>query len=229
MINLEIRNNTLHLEGYVNVTNRDSKPLSGKDGRFIEQIREGAFRRALQRRSDIKALINHDWTKTVGDLGKNLTLKEDPVGLRFKLETDNQELIRLARAGKLQGCSFGFRALKETTEKVNGVVKRFIEDLDLFEISLLDREPAYSGCVIEARAENEEPIEIREVELDLEDILKQAKELLENSNEIDETKVEEPTKEIEKLNNEEPAEDDSVKEVDTTLDYYKAWSYLESI
>lgn len=174
MFNIEIRQDRVHLEGYINVTNRDSKELYGKDGKFIEQIKEGVWTRALQRRK-VPMLFNHNFDKQIGLDGKNVKLYEDAVGLRFIADIEDPEVVQKARQGKLKGCSFGFRALKEKIEEVNGICKRIVEDLDLFEVSILDKEPAYSGCVVEARGEEGEvSMEIRETGLtsEMEQIVK---------------------------------------------------------
>lgn len=47
--------------------------------------------------------------------------------------------------------SFGFRALKDSFDKVGNFVKRTIEDMEVFEVSILDVEPAYLGTLAEVR------------------------------------------------------------------------------
>ena len=58
---VEIRADSVVIEGYVNAVARDSRVMrdrkTGK--RFVEQIIPGVFRRALQH-NDVKLLLNHD-------------------------------------------------------------------------------------------------------------------------------------------------------------------------
>lgn len=181
---IEIRENGLNLEGYINVTERPSKPLRDSEGQFIEIVREGVIGRAIQRRN-IKLLFNHDWNRELGDTNSNLQLQEDSIGLRFRAFITDSEVIEKAKKGLLKGCSFGFRALKQSKENINGICKRYLEDIELFEVSLLDREPAYSGCLAEIRSLENEYLEVREIPLEIqetteEEIVEQNLDLIEN-------------------------------------------------
>lgn len=169
---IELRDGSVRLEGYVNVTNRDSRKLTDKVGQFIEQIVAGCWKRALHKNPNIPMLFNHDWSRKLGENGKNLELWEDQIGLRYALETNDEEVIRLASEGKLQGCSFAFKSLKETSETLkNGLRHRFVHDLDLLEVSILSKTPAYEGSSAEIR-ELEHESETREFLIDevIEDI-----------------------------------------------------------
>lgn len=149
---IELRDGSVRIEGYVNVTNRDSRKLTDKVGQFIEQIVAGCWKRALHKNPNIPMLFNHDWSRKLGENGKNLELWEDQIGLRYALETDDEEVIRLASEGKLQGCSFAFKSLKETCKTLSdGLRHRFVYDLELFEVSILSKLPAYEGSSAEIR------------------------------------------------------------------------------
>lgn len=163
---VEIRENGLNLEGYINVSERPSKPLRDSEGQFIEVVREGVMGRAIQRRN-IKLLFNHDWNRELGDTNSNLQLQEDSIGLRFRAFITDSEVIEKAKKGLLKGCSFGFRVLKQSKENINGICKRYLEDIELFEVSILDREPAYSGCLAEIRSLENEDLEVREIPLEI--------------------------------------------------------------
>lgn len=165
---IEIRENGLNLEGYINVSERPSKPLRDSEGQFIEVVREGVMGRAIQRRN-IKLLFNHDWNRELGDTNSNLQLQEDSIGLRFRAFITDSEVIEKAKKGLLKGCSFGFRALKQSKENINGICKRYLEDIELFEVSILDREPAYSGCLAEIRSLENEDLEVREIPLEIQE------------------------------------------------------------
>lgn len=234
LMNLQLRGDKVHLEGYINVTNRDSKELSSKDGKFIEQIKEGVWKKALSKRS-IPMLFNHDWNKQIGMNGDNVQLYEDAVGLRFIADIDNPEVVEKARTGKLCGASFGFRTLKEKVEKVNGICKRVVEDLELFEVSILDKAPAYSGCVVECRSEDEEvQLEIREFDIEQPieevpaEVIEQELEEKEVELEIQEQEIQTQEETIEPA----PEMEQELQEVKVdytieTQEFYKMWLYLQ--
>lgn len=167
---IEIRADSVMIEGYVNAVARDSRPIrdrkTGK--RFVEQIVPGVFERALKR-NDIDLLLNHDATRVLGSTKTNLTLTEDSIGLRARAEVTDPEIIQKAREKKLRGWSFGFIE-RDATEEVlpNGLQRRYVEDLVLKEVSIVDERklPVYEGTSIETRASGEEvvtpePLEVR--------------------------------------------------------------------
>lgn len=158
---MEIRfnNDSVEITGYVNAVERDSKPLWGGIGKFIEKIKVGAFKRALARNDDIHILLNHNPNKDLGSTKKgNLKLEEDNIGLRAKATIYDPDVIKEARNGDLVGWSFGFYDMNVTNSVVDGVIHRDVEDLDLREVSIIDRTkvPAYDGTLIEARSEEKE-------------------------------------------------------------------------
>lgn len=167
---IEIRADNVVIEGYVNAVARDSRPIrdrkTGK--RFVEQIVPGVFERALKR-NDIDLLLNHDATRVLGSTKTNLTLTEDSIGLRARAEVTDPEIIQKAREKKLRGWSFGFIERDATEEELpNGLQRRYVEDLVLKEVSIVDerRLPVYEGTSIETRASGEEvvtpePLEVR--------------------------------------------------------------------
>lgn len=227
LMNLQLRGNSVHLEGYINVTNRDSKELYNKEGKFIEQIKEGVWTKALRKRS-IPMLFNHDWNKQIGMNGQNVQLYEDAVGLRFIADIDNVEVVEKAKAGKLQGCSFGFRALKEKVEKANGICKRIVEDLELFEVSILDKAPAYSGCVVECRSEDAE-VEIELREFDVEQIIENAPEVEAVQTEPipEEIQEQEIQAQEEVIEDKEEIQEEKVDYSIEAKEYFDMWLYLQ--
>lgn len=154
---IEIRADSVLVEGYVNAVGRDSRPLLSSDGsRFVEQIVPGAFARALSKR-DVDILLNHDETKKLGSTQSNLTLIEDSIGLKARAIIKDSTVIEKAKAKKLSGWSFGFYDISTRTEDINeGLKRRFVEDLELVEVSIIDDTlvPAYQGTSIETRADN---------------------------------------------------------------------------
>ena len=156
---VNIREDSVEIEGYVNAVERASKPLMSRVGQFIERICKGAFKKALKRNDDVHILLNHDWNRDLGSTKKgNLELVEDNIGLRAKATITDKEVIEKARNGELVGWSFGFqdREVENTIE--NGMPHRAVKDLDLAEVSILDRtkSPAYDGTLIMARDNVEE-------------------------------------------------------------------------
>ena len=158
---LTIRSDNVTIEGYVNAVERNSKPLMSRIGQFLERICKGAFGRAIERNNDIHVLLNHDWNKDLGSTAKgNLELREDPIGLYAVTTVTDKETVEAAKRGDLVGWSFGFRDLDVETREEDGLPLRVVRDLDLQEVSILDRRkiPAYDGTLITVRAEGEDPI-----------------------------------------------------------------------
>ena len=160
---IEIRDNSIRIEGYVNAICRDSRVLPSPRGRFVEQIKEKVWERALEKAEDVKLLFNHKENRQLGSLVQgNLELFEDAIGLRAICIIDDEEVIQKAKDGKLTGWSFGFIARKDTWEDYKeGIQRRFIEELDLIEVSILDKTPAYIGTSIEQRGEETVISELR--------------------------------------------------------------------
>lgn len=149
---IEIRNDRVILDGYVNAVCRDSKPLMSPQGLFVEQIKDGVFQRALDRAEDVKILYNHDEKRELGSIKNgNLQLFEDSIGLRAIAEITDNEVIGKAKAGQLKGWSFGFYSNRDIWENSEPYRRRFVEDIDLIEVSILDKTPAYNGTSVEAR------------------------------------------------------------------------------
>ena len=156
---VRVKEDSVEIEGYVNAIERNSKPLMSRVGQFIERICKGAFKKALKRNDDVHILLNHDWNRDLGSTKKgNLELEEDNIGLKARACITDPEVIKKARNGELVGWSFGFqdREVENTIER--GMPYRAVKDLDLAEVSILDRRktPAYDGTLIMARDDSEE-------------------------------------------------------------------------
>lgn len=158
---INIREDRVEIEGYVNAIERYSKPLMSRIGRFIERICKGAFAKAIKRNNDIHVLLNHDWERDLGSTKQgNLKLQEDNIGLKANVTIYDREVIDKARNGELVGWSFGFsdREVENSIDNSTGMPTRAVRDLDLYEVSILDKRkiPAYDGTLISARAETGE-------------------------------------------------------------------------
>ena len=154
---IRIKEDEVEISGYVNAIERKSKPLMSRMGRFIERICKGAFKRALGRNDNIRLLLNHD--RDIGGTKEgNLELEEDNIGLHARAIVKDPEVVQKARNGDLVGWSFGFRDRDvEQKRDEDGLPLREVKDLDLEEVSILDRtkKPAYDGTLVSVRAEGE--------------------------------------------------------------------------
>lgn len=151
---IRINDDSVEIDGYVNAIERLSKPLQSRIGTFVERIKKGAFQRAIQRNDDIHILLDHDWNRDLGSTKKgNLQLTEDNIGLRAQAKITDPDVIKKARNGDLVGWSFGFSDRDVDTRDVEGVTTRDVKDLDLYEVSILDRSksPAYEGTLVSVR------------------------------------------------------------------------------
>ena len=169
---IEVRSDSVLIDGYVNAVGRDSRPMRDKNGeRYVEQIVPGVFKRALSK-NEVKILLNHDENRALGSTETNLTLQEDAIGLRATAEITDAEVLQKAKAGKLRGWSFGFYEKDASEEDMaNGLKRRFVEEMVLVEVSIIDERkiPCYEGTSIETRAEGKEVIraDVLEVRADV--------------------------------------------------------------
>lgn len=160
---LEIRNNSITIEGYVNIPERKSRVMPSIRGKFTESINGGVFQRAIDKADEIKLLFNHNEKRQLGSTKDNLILKEDQIGLYAKAEINDEEVRQLAIENKLTGWSFGFRTNKDVWSD-GDIQHRTIEDLDLLEVSVLSVKPAYYSTKVESRDSKEEIIEHRAID-----------------------------------------------------------------
>lgn len=155
---IRIRNDAVEIEGYVNAVERKSMPLWSRMGQFVERICKGAFKRALERNKNVRLLLNHDPERDLGGTKDgNLELEEDSIGLRARACINDPEVVKKARNGDLVGWSFGFvdRDVENKRDE-DGIPLRDVKDLDLYEVSLLDRAktPAYAGTLVSVRSDS---------------------------------------------------------------------------
>ncbi|MBQ9607639.1 MAG: HK97 family phage prohead protease [Lachnospiraceae bacterium] len=158
MFKVEIRDGAVHIDGYVNAVERDSKVMKDERGEFIEKVKAGAFQRAIDRaesrNQSVRVLLNHDYARELTSTKAPTTeLFEDSIGLRCRCEIRDAEVVQKAKEQKLNGWSFGFHALVESRENDKGIDRRELREIELYEVSLLDdtRTPAYNGTSVEVR------------------------------------------------------------------------------
>lgn len=153
-------NGSLKVGGYINVTERESEMLYNKrSGKWFKEImKKGVFKRAIERAGqNIPLLFEHDWNKQLASVEEgSLTLREDNIGLRFDAVINDESVYQQVRAGVINSCSFGFRALAEEVESINSKLeRRFVSAIELMEVSLV-KNPAYVGSLCETRSYEEE-------------------------------------------------------------------------
>lgn len=164
---IEIRDNSVVVSGYVNAVERWSKPITanlrGKMQRFIEKIKAGTFSTALKRNDNVKVLLNHNSGRELANTQNGTAkLEEDNIGLRAEVTITDAEVLEKAKNNRLVGWSFGFRSNSDEVNQQDTLATRTVTDMDLIEVSILDdtKSPAYYGTSIETRSEGEE-MEIR--------------------------------------------------------------------
>ena len=196
---IQIREDSVTIEGYVNAVERASKPLYSRLGQFVEKICAGAFKRALGRAKDVRILLNHDWTRDLGGIKDgNLELEEDNIGLHARATITDPEVIKDARNGDLVGWSFGFddlpNGVEETRDEETGLPFRKVKDLKLYEVSLLNRRksPAYVGTLVNVRDDGSTILYSEDTEDKAELIDETTKEALEEIREDTQVETKEP-------------------------------------
>lgn len=166
-MNIRVTKDSVEIDGYVNAVERLSKPLNDRLGKFVERIKCGAFKRALERAEDVRILLNHDWTKDLGGTKDGtLELYEDAIGLHARAIITDKDVIKQARNGELVGWSFGFTDRDVEQGEENGLTVRNVKDLNLYEVSLINRSrvPAYDGTLVAVRsADDSESVNIADV------------------------------------------------------------------
>lgn len=155
---IEVRNGAVNIEGYVNVTERLSKPIRDVRGQFLERVATGAFNSALQRNDNVELRFNHG--RKLGDQKDgSLELREDNIGLYAKATVTDTEVVKLAEKRQLKGWSFGFRKLEdEWTKADNEPEIRTLKAIDVSEVSILSVNPAYIATSIAVRADDGEEL-----------------------------------------------------------------------
>lgn len=188
-MNINIRaDDTVEIDGYVNAVERLSKPLNDRLGKFVERICKGAFTRALGRATDVRILLNHDWDKDLGGTADgNLELNEDSIGLHARAVISDTDVVQKARNGELVGWSFGFADRDVTNGEEKGMALREVKDLDLYEVSLIDRSkvPAYDGTLVSVRTADNKALNISEVTEGSTRVTEEKKEVEERTKEVD--------------------------------------------
>ena len=114
---IEIRADGAHISGYVNVTEKKSRPVITPHGKVVEEIEPRAFEAAINRAGNINVTVDHDDTHIYASTS-NGTLK---------LYEDN----KLSDGRRREGEYFMQSAIEsEEGAARNAVHKTLIEKLD---------------------------------------------------------------------------------------------------
>lgn len=125
--------------------------------------------------TDVKALVDHDYSKVLGrTLSNTLSLEIDNVGLKFEIEladtTYANDLYKSIERGDVNECSFGFQI--NETDRNSTTVERIDSDTylrtvkkikELREISIVSL-PAYENTNAEIKRDLEQAVKQYEIE-----------------------------------------------------------------
>lgn len=139
MMNIEVRADGARITGYVNVTEKKSRPVITPRGKVIEEIEPRAFAEAINRAGNITVTVDHDKSHIYASTDDGtVTLKEDAIGLHADVLIKDKDLIELAKKGKIRGWSFGMYNVKDSMEeRADDLPIRHIKALDLDHLTLV--------------------------------------------------------------------------------------------
>lgn len=124
--------------------------LSQDLGGFKEIIKRGAFSKTLQDGADVRALVNHDDSRILGRIkNSTLQLEDREDGLYCTVELGSQsyanDLWESIQRDDVNTLSFGFRVIKDTWTNDSGKQLRYLNEVQLFEVSFGVVFPAYEA------------------------------------------------------------------------------------
>ena len=164
MMNIEVRADGARITGYVNVTEKKSRPVITPRGKVIEEIEPRAYAEAINRAGNITVTVHHDKSHIYASTDDGtVTLKEDAIGLHADVLIKDKDLIELAKKGKIRGWSFGMYNVKDSMEeRADDLPIRHIKALDLDHLTLVvKKSPIYSATSVELRAGEDIELETR--------------------------------------------------------------------
>lgn len=127
---------------------------SGNLGGFREKIAPGAFKSAIERGDDVRALLNHDANYILGRTKSGtLKLEEDSKGLRIDVTLPDTQIARdlvwaPIQRGDIDQMSFGFQVIADEWNADRK--ERTLKDVRLFDVSPVTY-PAYEATEVYAR------------------------------------------------------------------------------
>jgi HK97 family phage prohead protease len=138
--------------GYAAVFDSPSEPLP-----FTEFIREGAFKRSLKSRNEIKLFMNHNTDVVLGSTrAGTLRLTEDSRGLLAQADlpdtTAGRDLSVLMKRGDVSSMSFGFSVPPKGDKWSQDGATRELHQIRLHEVSIETGFPAYAATTASVRS-----------------------------------------------------------------------------
>lgn len=179
---IEVRADGLHIDGYVNVTGKYSRPVITPRGKVIETIEERAFAEAISRSGNITVELDHDSGRVYAETSNGtLVLREDAIGLHADVLITDSNVIEMARKGKIRGWSFGMYNVEDEMEsRGEDLPVRHIKSLMLDHVSLIkDKVPCYAATSVECRADGTVDMEQRAIDIEPELIISEKPDLSE--------------------------------------------------
>lgn len=131
--------------------NSESEDLGG----YTEIIEPGAFRRTLESGARVLCLWGHNDTQPLGSTQSGTMMLTDTArGLEFAIDPPRNswgsDALESVRRGDTTGASFGFRVKKDEWTTKNNKQFRYLQDVELFEVSLVSF-PAYPATHVFVR------------------------------------------------------------------------------
>lgn len=167
---IEVRSDGAHISGYVNATEKKSKPVITPKGKVVEVIERRAFEKAIENRGTVNVTVDHDSTCIYASTEDGtLELYEDAIGLHADVLITDPDLIDLAQKGKIKGWSFGMHnVIDEMEERAEDYPIRHVKSFDLDHVTLVVKSsPVYAATSVEVRAGEDVDIETRSFEDDV--------------------------------------------------------------
>lgn len=156
-VDFDIRNGEasadgMSFTGYAAVFNSPSEPLP-----FTETIREGAFKRSLKSRNEIKLFMNHNTDVVLGSTrAGTLKLTEDSRGLLAQADLPDtsagRDLSVLMQRGDVSSMSFGFSVPPKGDTWSQDGATRELHQVRLHEVSIVTGFPAYEATTASVRS-----------------------------------------------------------------------------
>ena len=150
--NADISSDGMSFRGYAAVFNSPSEPLP-----FTEFIREGAFKRSLKSRNEVKLFMNHNTDVVLGSTrAGTLKLSEDSTGLLAEAQlpdtTAGRDLSVLMKRGDVNSMSFGFSVPPRGDKWSEDGQTRELHQIRLHEVSIVTGFPAYEATTASVRS-----------------------------------------------------------------------------
>jgi HK97 family phage prohead protease len=150
--NGEASSDGMSFTGYAAVFNSPSEPLP-----FTEVIKEGAFKRSLKSRNEVKLFMNHNTDVVLGSTrAGTLRLTEDSRGLLAQADLPDtsagRDLSILMKRGDVSSMSFGFSVPPKGDAWSKDGATRELHQIRLHEVSIVTGFPAYAATTASVRS-----------------------------------------------------------------------------